>query len=76
MWLQHMSFLILPVTGSEVNDDQGFFKKAITLFLVHNAVKGTYCFICWVNSNRGPQKERGQEIAMARVETLLLGCVI
>lgn len=25
MWLQHMSFLILSVTGSEVNDDQGCF---------------------------------------------------
>lgn len=57
MWLRQMIFLIPPVTGSYVNADQGLEGT----FLVHDAVKETYCFLRWVNGNSGLQKQRGQD---------------
>lgn len=56
-WLGQMTFLTLPVTGLYVNDDQGLEGT----FLVHEAVKETSCIICWVNGNRGHQKQAGTQ---------------
>lgn len=75
MWLGQMIFLIFPVTGSYVNDDQGLEGT----FLVRDAVKETYCFYLlgewqqWLSEAKGwdPGEER---LHKARAETVLLGC--